>query len=310
MKSLDIYIKEMLDSHKPIEYDYLDQQVYEHCLIHYKFNYLLPSEYTIYESTGAFPGQHEMVQRIKKECENNNFQTTIIKFDNNIVDELHIYFRTDNDVNIHGEYKQIDKAFKKAKDYNIVRWNKDKKQFRFAEITIFNYEKDPDGFEEMLYHETKHMWFDYQEALNKGKFLLDKQINSLEFKYRKHPNEFIKQLTYYSEDYEISAYIAQINGTLKSKKFDNIQSALDEIIKKCPTYNNYKEYYYAINDKTILNFLKKHLSDKEINKICKNIKNAWRKIINHTYHICGEHLNESRLAPSNRKFINIKDMIL
>ena len=308
MKLLDAYIKEMLDSHKHVEYDCLDQQVYEHCMMHYKFNYLLPSEYTIYESTGAFPGQHEMVQRIKNECERSGFKSTVIKFDNDIVDDLYVHFRNDNDPDIHGSY-QLSKGGEN--NCNEVRWDEYKKQFRLAEITVFNHEKNSEGFEEILYHETKHLWDDYQEALRKGKFLLDQKLNSLEYKYRNHPQKFIRQLLYFAERYEVSAYVAQMNGVLGNRKFDNIQSAFDEIVKRCPIYDDYKQYYYALSNEKVLNVLRKYLSEKELNKVRTSIKNAWRKMVNHTYHVCGEHLNECRLSPSNRKhFKNIESEIL
>ena len=67
----------------------------------------------------------------------------------------------------------------------------------FLEIIINNYDKDPNGLEEILYHETKHIWDDYIEITKHNKLLVDKVNKSILTKLNKtNIDETIKQLIY------------------------------------------------------------------------------------------------------------------
>ena len=47
-------------------------------------------------------------------------------------------------------------------------------------------------------------------------------------------------------DYEISAYISQINGMFHNKKFSDIKDAFNSVIYPSNVYQNYKWIYYAL----------------------------------------------------------------
>ena len=52
--------------------------------------------------------------------------------------------------------------------------------------------------------------------------------------------------------------------------------------------------------------LLKYISNKEYIKLQKNIKYAWKKIINHSYIICCNHLGSIKLNPSNKRKLYTK----
>ncbi|MCH5167553.1 MAG: hypothetical protein J1F35_06620 [Erysipelotrichales bacterium] len=296
MKSL----KEYIEDYHEIEYDFLDECVLNHCYIHYNFNYRKASEYHIYESDGAFPGEHELVKIIKKEIEQTNDANLSITIDNNIVEKISIHLKHNKENDISGSYV-IDNE--KYDDYNDIRWDNNKKRFIFVEINIYNYDKNPAGLEEILYHELEHLWEDYIFKSKKNIFLSDHVIKTLSNNLE-DTNELVDNITYYGEKFEISAYIAQLNGLFGNKKFDDIKNAFNEIVEKSSIYQNYKYLYYAINNEDKLEELKNYLSDKDIKYFIKNINDAWHKIINHSYTICGKHISKKRLGKSTRRKIN------
>ena len=157
--------------------------------------------------------------------------------------------------------------------------------------------------EEILYHETKHIWDDYIEKIKNNQLLSEKVKKSLNVKLNKsNIDETLKQIIYYCEDYEISSYITQLNGIFGNKKFLTVDDAFDEI-KRSSVYKNYKFCYYAlILDKYKERFLSV-ITIKEYKRLQNNIKRAWKKIINHSYLICCSHLTNLKLNPSNKKFI-------
>ena len=296
MKTLEDYINE-ITTHNIFEYDILDNIVLDHIDIHYRFNNKLITEEQIYEGDGAFPEQHKLVKLILNEIRKELKDNYVFHLNYNFLKDLHIYFRKNKEKSINGSYI-IDN--KKYEDYNDVRWDKENNQFRFAEIFVYNYENDPNGLEEILYHETKHIWDDYISISKKNYFLTNKVEKLLDEKFKKsNIDKFLKDIIHYAEDYEISAYIVQTNGILGNKKFISVKDAFNEILQS-PTYQNYKEIYKVLNSDKYKDELLKHLSNKEYNKLKININKAWRKIINHTYIICCNHLQENRLSPSNK----------
>lgn len=295
MINLDEYIKEMT-THKNYDgqYDYLDNIILDHCYIHYAFNYRLITEGYIYENDGTFPEQHKLVKFIKNEIDNEKKQTYILDLNYSFINKLHIYLRENSKSDINGGYIYDNEKYD---DYNEIRWYKDNEKFRFAEIIIYNYDKNPDGLEEMLYHETKHLWDDYIEISKKNSFLSDKIKKSLDYKLKKENIEdILKNIIYYSEDYEISAYISQINSILKNGYID-IKEAFNDIYDSY-IYQNYKFIYYILLNDTYKDEILKHISIKEYNKIKKNIKYAWKKIIKVTYEVCCNHLTDYRMTPN------------
>lgn len=270
-------------------YDYLDERIIEHCRIHYRVNSPLFEPYFMTESNGAFPGEHDLVKNVEKFIKDNYKlnETVVFNADTKLVKDVYIKFKNDDKDYIDSDYTCDSN---KWSDYNQIRWDDSKKQFIFVEITIYNYDRFADDVRELLYHEFGHMWDDYIDITTKGKFLSDRIKKSLTYKLNnKNIDETVKKLIYYSEDYEISAYIAQLNGVLKDKMYHSVKEAFDELVKKSPTYQNYKLFYIMVNDNEYIKILEKYISNKDIKKCQRNINQAWKKIVNHSYLICCEH---------------------
>ena len=288
MKDIKDYIKE-ITTKENVEYDDIDAIVLDHCYYHYHINYRLVTEGTIYESsTSKFPGQDELVINILKYINNNFKDTKIIGIDNKFVDKIYIHFKHSDEEKIYGAYIYDNSKYE---DYNEVKWDNDNSKFMFAEIDIYNIDNNVDDLEEILYHETKHIWDDYQLMLHHN-VNLSKIVHN-----HKSDKEIINDILYYGSKYEISAYLSQLNGVLGKNKYNNIKDALDDIVKSA-IYQNYKYLYYCIIEDKYKDDLLKEISNKEYNKIKSNIRKAWDKIIHHIYIICGEHITENRMPPS------------
>ena len=251
MKSIEEYIKEITNHIDP-EYDWLDECLLNQLNIYHNFNLITITESMIMESKGSFPGQSDIVSKILKEIDIAK-QTNIIDIDNNIVDKIYLHFKHNKNNKFSCEYI-VDNE--KYDDYNIVRWDNDKERYRFAEININNYENKND-LEELLYHETQYLWDDYQLMIHKNISLSDKVKNSLDRKFSDpHIDDTLKDILYYMNDYEISAYISQINGMFHNKKFSDIKDAFNSVIYPSNVYQNYKWIYYALyNDKYANNLI-------------------------------------------------------
>jgi len=285
MKTIEYYIKEIVN-HKDPEYDWLDECILSQLTIHYNFHLLTITEAMILESKGSFPNQEDIINKILKEIDISK-DVNIIKIDNNLIDKIYLYFKNKSNTEFYCEYV-IDNI--KYDDYNIIRWDNDSKRYKFAEINIINYTNKND-LEELLYHETQHLWDDYQLMMHHNITLSDKVRKSLDIKFNSsNIDDTLKKILYYANDYEISAYISQMNGLFHGKKFSNIKDAFNDIIYKNYIYQNYKWIYYALyNDKYVNDLLNIGIKKSELTNMKKLIKKKFNKIINHAYHICGEH---------------------
>ena len=294
MKSIEEYINE-ITNHKDPEYDLLDECILNQLRVYYNFNLITITESMILESKGSFPNQDQMVNKILNEIDSNQ-DVSIVKIDNNIVDKIYLYFKTEENDKFHCEYV-VDNE--KYDDYNLVRWDNDNKRYKFAEIDIINYTNKKE-LEEFLYHETQHLWDDYQSMIHKNIPLSDKVKNSLDTKFKNsNIDKTLKDILYYIDDYEISAYISQMNGLFNGKKFSYIKDAFNDIIYTSYVYQNYKWIYYALyNDKYVDMLSNAGIKKSEITNMKKIIKKKFNKIINHAYHICGEH-TEQHLNPGS-----------
>lgn len=293
IKSIEEYLNERINRKDP-EYDWLDKCILDQLHIYYIFN-LDPITVSIFESNGSFPNQKQIVNELLNKIDSTQ-DVSIVKLDNDIVDKIYLYFKTDENPDFYCEYV-VDS--KKYDDYNLIRWDNDNNRYKFAEINIFNYTNKKE-LEEFLYHETQHLWDDYQSMIHKNIPLSDKIKNSLDTKFNNsNIDKTLKDILYYTNDYEISAYISQMNGLFNGKKFDDIKDAFNEIIYPSHTYQNYKWIYYALyNDKYVDMLSNVGIKKSEIANMKKIIKRKWNKIINHAYHICGEH-TEKRLNPGS-----------
>ena len=308
MKPIEEYIKEITNHIDP-EYDWLDECLLNQLNIYHNFNLITITESMILESKGSFPGQSDIVNKILKEIDSAK-STNIIDIDNNIVDKIFLHFKHNKNNKFSCEYV-VDNE--KYDDYNIVRWDNDKERYRFVEININNYENKND-LEELLYHETQHLWNDYQLMMHKNISLSDKVKNSLDRKFSdSHINDTLKDILYYLNDYEISAYISQINGMFHNKKFSDIKDAFNSVIYPSNVYQNYKWIYYALyNDKYANDLIDIGIKKSELTSMKIRIKKKFNKIINHAYHICGEHtikhLNSGSIPDKYHKILKNKYM--
>ena len=113
-------------------------------------------------------------------------------------------------------------------------------------------------------------------------------------------------LIYYLDKFEINAYISQINSIIRGKKFKDIESIVKYIKDNCPTYDNYKYIYdVAFNDNDN-EFIKNGATKSQLNRIRKLANAAWKKIINHTYLICVDALENKINEGSSKVFIKDK----
>lgn len=285
MKSIEEYIKEITNHNEP-EYDWLDECILRQLNIYYNFNLLTITESMILESKGSFPGQSDIVNQILKEI-NTSKSTNIINIDGEIIDKIYLHFKYKSNNKFNCEYI-VDNV--KYDDYNIVRWDSDKERYRFAEFNVINYTNN-DDLEELLYHETQHLCDDYQLMKNKNISLSDKIRKSLDNKFAdSNIDDTLKEILYYVNDYEISSYISQMNGMFHNKKFSDIKDAFKSIIYPSNVYKNYKWIYYALyTDKYANDLINIGVKKSELTNMKPHIKKKFHKIINHAYHICGEH---------------------
>lgn len=285
MKTIEEYIKE-ITTHIDPEYDWFDECLLNQLNIYHNFNLITITESMILEYKGSFPSQSDIVNQILKEIDNSK-DTNIIDIDNKIIDKIYLHFKHTENSKFNCEYV-VDNE--KYDDYNIVRWDNDKERYRFAEININNYTNKND-LEELLYHETQHLWDDYQLMIHKNISLSDKVKKSLDRKFSdSYIDDTLKDILYYVNDYEISAYISQMNGMFHNKKFSDIKDAFNSIIYPSNVYKNYKWIYYALyTDKYTNDLIDIGIKESELTNMKIRIKKKFNKIINHAYHICGKH---------------------
>ena len=148
--------------------------------------------------------------------------------------------------------------------------------------------------------------------IHKNISLSDKVKKSLDRKFSdSHINDTLNDILYYMNDYEISAYISQINGMFHNKKFSDIKDAFNSVIYPSNVYQNYKWIYYALyNDKYANDLIDIGIKKSELTSMKIRIKKKFNKIINHAYHICGEHtikhLNSGSIPDKYHKILKNK----
>lgn len=252
---------------------------------------------------------------------------------NKFFDDLYLTFVNINKMKPEEKNKPINKTTNgyynigysqdiKNDNYDALKWNAKEKKFNFIEITI-NY-LSTNEIPELLTHELTHAWDDYilhskantslrnkhvndnmQNMLNDLKKSLNKDLifakllgnnsDALELSKISSNVDTIKQIIYYLNNFESNAYISQINSIFKHD-FENIQQAIDFVSKNSATYHNYKEIYLATTNNEFDNLFKTvSFTDKEIAGFKKKANSIWKKIINHTYHICAEHVRENNI---------------
>lgn len=339
MKPLTEYINKS-------SFDYLDNVVIDHCSIAYAFRKEGINEMFTFESLGLFKGCKEIVDYIMSNIEELYAnKSNIIKYEdidglnNHYFDELKLVFADEKtNKEPHGEYEIGYIEDEKNDIYEKSRWDADRQVFNFIKITMYNFSLvNENDIAEILTHELVHSWDDYMLHINSFDSLRDRKVssNSIENEFKKikrnikdkkvmclvsfdfdkmkeYDNKlktfsFVENLIYYLDKFEINAYIAQINQILRGKHFTNVNDAVKCIIDESPSYSNYKCIYdlaYA-NDGNV--FLEHGASKSQLAKIQKLASKAWRKIVNHTYHICVDNVERKLNEGSSR--IKIKDQM-
>ena len=323
-----------------INFDNLDEQLVKHSYISYAFNKECPSEYFTFESLGLFKGCNTIVDYVLNLdlSKNHIIKSSDIKGLTNIFfDEFRLNIGHNHQDTANGGY-EIGYNFEENQvEFEEKRWNKEKNIFNFITINLYNIDDASENdIAEILTHELTHAWDDYILHTKSYSSLRNKNLsNQLKNEFeeirknisnekvwailasdRKKANElqkkqdyfenYIQLLIYYLDKFEIKAYTSQINASIKNKKFKDIESIIKYIKDNCPTYVNYKHIYdVAFNDNDNV-FIKNGATQTQLNKIRKLANVAWKKIINHTYLICVDALENKVNEGSSKIFIKDK----
>lgn len=310
-------------------FDYIDEQVIKHYTIHCGFNETL--NYYTFESLGIFNGCKNIVNYIIKNYNNNkelHINVSDIKnLPNKFFDEINVYFSSNEIEGINGSYIAGYDDDKENEKYQESRWNDNLKIFNFIDIQIYNYDNiDESALAEILTHELTHAWDDWilrkngysfrdktliknksnEEILNKVantikalgiRAVLDNDYEELNnIKEKKKYVGHLKLLFYYLDKFEINSFIAQMNGSLYNKKFNDIKQCMTYIKEKSPVYYNHKIIYEFLHNERCVDILKSiGVSNKLLNKYKSISDKAIKKIINHMYLICADHIENTKV---------------
>ena len=279
----------------------------------------------INESIGLFAGCDDIVKYIEDNLNkiisdgeytvnSKDISNLSIKF----FDELYLYFKH-TDLQTNGEYVIGYGDDNKQDNYEALKWNIEDKKFNFIEINI-NY-NDIDTIPEILTHELTHAWDDYilhkknTSLRNKGladnytymlndlshelkndigrATILGHTDNARELNRISNNVNTIKTIVYYINNFEVHAYIAQINGMLYNMMFTDIKEAIDYVTKKSSSFDNYKNIYNLMQTHKMADALSEiSFTSNEIQRFKKKSTDIWKKVINHTYLICAEHVKK------------------
>lgn len=246
---------------------------------------------------------------------------------NKFFDEINVYFGSNEKAGINGSYVSGYEDDKKNEKYQERRWNDNLKIFNFIDVQIYNYDNiDESALAEILTHELTHAWDDWilrkngysfrdktliknksnEEILNKVaktikesgiRAILDDDYEELnDIKEKKTYVGHLKLLFYYLDKFEINSFIAQMNGSLYNKKFNDIKQCLTYIKEKSPAYYNYKIIYEFLHNDRCVDILKSiGVSNKLLNKYKSISDKAIKKIVNHMYLICVDHIENIKV---------------
>ena len=323
-------------------FDYVDEQVIKHYVIHRGFNETL--NYYTFESLGIFKGCKNIVNYIIKNY-NNDKELHINVNDinglpNKFFDKINVYFASNDIEGINGSYTAGYDDDEENEKYQNNRWNDNLKIFNFIDIYIYNYNNiDESALAEILTHELMHAWDDWMLRKN-GYSLRDKtliknksneeildtvsdtikllgiravldddheELNNIKenAKYIEH----LKLLFYYLDKFEINSFIAQMNGSLYNKKFNDIKQCLEYIKEKSPAYYNHKIIYEFLHNERCVNILKSiGVPNKLINKYKSISDKTIKKIVNHMYLICADHIANTKVNHTD-DLINITEKL-
>ena len=319
MKSIQEYIElihdnnpKFLDKSYLEKYDYEDMMIINDCI-----NKCYNNRYHIFESHSVFNKCRELSYFISLVL--NNFidktKNTSILFLCNEIDELNNeYFNSINvnfehDLDNNGEYEATN-------DNNKLNDNK----FDYITINI-NSSLNSKEIYNKLEHELTHAYDDLNRYISKSENIYNQIIRT---KYNKlniddTDSKFVKDvknLLYLLDRPEQNGYLAQFDGILGNKKFNNIQKAYNKIYNS-KLYKDIKSFSYLIdnNDEEINNNIcklyKELFDSKDSNsKIIKNIQKEWKRFKEHfirnIYQCVCDHI-EIHEFKSSREFNKVQN---
>ena len=333
-------MKKLVDYINNNKFDYLDEKLINHLYISYAYNNEHASEYFTFESLGLFNGCKEIVNYILDLDLTKNQEIKALDipgFTNIYFDKLILNIEHNNKDGVNGGYEIGYNSDEDQKNFEEKRWNKEKNIFNFITINLYNIDDASENdIAEILTHELTHSWDDYILHIESYSSLRNKNLsNKLKNEFEtirqnisskkvwailnsdyekakelkqkeKYFEKNIQLLIYYLDKFEINAYISQINSIIRGKKFKDIESIVKYIKDNCPTYDNYKYIYdVAFNDNDN-EFIKNGATKSQLNRIRKLANAAWKKIINHTYLICVDALENKINEGSSKVFIKDK----
>lgn len=247
------------------------------------------------------------------------------------VKEIRMSFYPSKSRYLSGDYVYGFEEEAKDLEYEKSRWNGEKFNFIDIKFHVTKHDMDKNSFAEILTHELVHAWWDYilrtksssSLKIDYSKYDLKDEFEKLRTiidnvksgKYKRYDNDenksrankylekldIIDEIVYRLNKFEIESYAAQLNGVLHNKMFDNIEDAVKEI-KKTSVYQNYAFIYSAavVNN---YEYIKELCKEKTCRKLKYLANKAWKKIINHLYHICAYHLNEDALKYRTNNYL-------
>lgn len=264
MKTLEEYIN--YKNHEEAKYDFIDRDFLDFFNFEWNLKHCQIYEELLYESKIVYDGQIEQADIINKEFQKNKKydKSTIIisaeKFGNaqNVFfDNIYIHINIVKD-DQYGVYKQFDIKYN---DYNEVRWDATNKRFKFIEITLYIHH-DTQTIKDIILHELKHYWDDYNGFKNCNT-ILDIAVKNPKYKrfIKKYDeDEFVQNVkqinnmfTKIEQNAYISQFIGQITDILKNKKYHSIDEAIKYLIQsdEYKRYKHLKEFIINIlNNKT------------------------------------------------------------
>ena len=318
MKSLNEYIELLKNDIKTHHHDTSYNEYYDDVDLHILFecqnkfrNEYNHPEYKIYgdifEAHGIFDKSREFASFMTKflkefitdyedhsilfmcndipELKNKYFDTIYLNFDGNF---------SDNEIK--GEYDQTNAEERFLDD-------------RFEYMTIsLNKNIDKEKIYKTIEHELNHAYTDLQKLIHNSNSL---EIDSIKNEYHllnydDSDTEFdkrIKDICYLLDKYEQSAYIAEFDGILGDKKYNNIQDAFNKIYDS-KLYKQVKEFEKIIKseDKILLRAIcnsyhkiypeKRYNDEKILSILNKKWNHFWDKFINHVYQCVCDHVEE------------------
>lgn len=309
-------------------FDYIDSLIITECNIERYKNSPILIYGNLLESLGIFNGCKEVTKHIfdylKEHLGDDNMIISIPdNIQNKFFDKCYLHIKYDKKYeNGSGEYISSDGN----DDYNEIRYDFNTKKFDFIEINLFFDKTNVDNIYSIIMHELIHAYDDYiyikKSGFDYSLFNRANKQNANIISNHEENEDLIKycckDIIYHLFKDEQIAYIGQLNGELKNKKYKNIKDAIKDI-SETSIYFNYKTIYANYHNIIKSKKYKEQFCDvyRELNNnkksnesIIKELNNKfskfWTKFINHIYHIAEDHIiKESYMTKDSNEKIKV-----